>query len=196
MKVYLTRHGQTDYNKKELMQGRTDIPLNKTGISQAEMMHANVQNVHFDAVYSSPLSRAVQTARIISGFDADQIIRDERLLEVYFGSYEKKDYHRLGPHMTLYWMYPEIFSAPKGVEPIKEMVERTSSFVRELDTKSHHNVLITCHGGIIRALRGAFENKKNGIVWRPRPRNCEMFVYEKTSDGYVLTENLLPRALS
>ena len=192
MKIYLTRHGQTDYNKKELMQGRTDIPLNETGLAQAKSMQKNVQDIHFNAVYSSPLSRAVQTAQIISGFATDEIIRDERIIEVDFGPYETMDYHHLGPMMTLFWMYPEIIPAPKGVEPIREMVARTSSFVHDLSQKEYDHVLVVCHGGIIRALRGAFEGKKNGIVWRPRPLNCEMFVYEKTSDGHVLVDDLLP----
>lgn len=192
MKIYLARHGQTDYNKKELMQGRTDIPLNETGILQAKMMRETVQDVHFDTVFSSPLCRAMQTACIISGLDESKIICDDRIIEVYFGPYEVKDYHRLGPLMTLYWMYPEIFPAPKGVESIKEMVARTSSFVKELDQRCDENILIVCHGGIIRAIRGALENKRRGIIWRPRPRNCEVFVYEKTADGHVLIDDLLP----
>ena len=65
MKIYLTRHGQTNLNKQELMQGRTDEPLNETGINQAKMARKNVENIHFDAVYSSPLIRAKKTASII-----------------------------------------------------------------------------------------------------------------------------------
>ena len=77
MKIYITRHGQTDYNAKELMQGQIDIPLNETGIAQAKATRKKVEDVKFDAVYSSPLDRAKTTASIVGNIDKDKIIKDE-----------------------------------------------------------------------------------------------------------------------
>ena len=96
MKIYLTRHGQTNLNKQELMQGRTDEPLNETGIKQAEMARKNVENIHFDAVYSSPLIRAKKTASIIGNIPEEEIIVDPRIIEADFGDYELRPYNRLG----------------------------------------------------------------------------------------------------
>ena len=182
MIIYLTRHGQTNLNKARLMQGLTDEPLNETGLAQARAMREKIGNVHFDAVYASPLNRAVMTGAIIGGVDPAEVIRDERLIEADFGVYEKRKYYLLGLKMTLYWAFPEIFPAPRSVETTASLRERSSSFLRELEEKNYGTVLIACHGGIMRALSGYLEDRKNGLVWRPKPHNCEVRVYE-TVDG-------------
>jgi len=183
MKVWITRHGQTVLNKKKLMQGLSDIELNETGISQAKEARKNVENVTFDAVYASPLDRAIVTASIIGDVPREKIFIEPRIIEVNFGKYEKKSYYGLGLFMTLYWAFPEVFPAPKSVEPIQSMVERSKSFLNELKGKDYENVLIVCHGGIIRALCGVLEGRKKGIKWRPKPKNCEMRVYELNKDS-------------
>ncbi len=183
MKIWITRHGQTNLNKSHLMQGLTDEPLNETGILQAETARKMIPGIRFDAVYASPLKRAVKTASIIGSVEEKSVIRDQRIIETDFGSYEAKSYYAMGPAMTLYWALPEIFPAPKGVETIDSMTKRASEFLKELERKEYENVLVVCHGGIIRALCGYLEEKKNGIKWRPKPHNCEIRVYE-TKPGY------------
>ena len=178
MNIWITRHGQTDLNKKKLMQGLSDIPLNEKGISQANDARNMIGDIKFDAVYSSSLKRAVKTASIIGGISEDEVIKDDRIIETDFGKYEATSYYAMGPAMTLYWALPEVFKAPKTVEPIKHMVKRSSDFLKELENKEYENVLVVCHGGIIRALCGYLEDRKNGIKWRPKPKNCEIRVYE------------------
>ena len=182
MIIYLTRHGQTNLNKARLMQGLTDEPLNETGLAQARAMREKIGDVHFDAVYASPLNRAVMTGAIIGGVDPSEVITDPRIIEADFGVYEKKKYYLMGPAMTLYWTLPEIFPAPRSVETTASLRERSSSFLRELEEKNYGTVLVACHGGIMRALSGYLEDRKNGLVWRPKPHNCEVRVYE-TVDG-------------
>ena len=80
--------------------------------------------------------------------------------------------------MTLFWMYPEIFKGPKSAESIESMVSRSRSFLEDLKAKDYKNVLVVCHGGIIRALCGVLENRPKGIKWRPRPKNCEIREYD------------------
>ncbi len=190
MKIYLTRHGQTDYNKKRMMQGRSDIPLNEVGIAQATERRKQLGDIKFDAVYASPLKRAVKTASIIGNVSEDEIITDERIIEANFGKYELKNYYATGIPMMAYWSLPEIFPAPKGVETIKEMIDRTASFIEELEKKDYETVLVACHGGIIRPIRGFLEGKKSGIIWRPRPKNCEIFVYESANGKRRLIQDI------
>ncbi len=178
MKIWVTRHGQTNLNKQKLMQGLTDEPLNEVGIQQAKDARKALGEVHFDAVYASPLDRAITTASIIGNIRKEEVIIDPRIIETDFGKYEKRKYHLMGPRMTAYWALPEVFPAPKSVETIASMVKRSSEFLRELEQKDYENVLVTCHGGIIRALCGYLEDKSNGIMWRPKPHNCEIRVYE------------------
>ena len=178
MKIWITRHGQTDLNKNKLMQGLTDEPLNATGRMQAETAAVGTEDIKFDAVYASPLNRAIVTASIVGHVTEGEVITDPRIIEVDFGKYEKTPYSKMGPKMSLYWALPELFPAPETVEKISSMVERSSSFLKEIEKKNYENVLIVCHGGIIRAMCGYLEDRKNGIKWRPRPNNCEIRVYE------------------
>ena len=177
MKIWIIRHGQTELNRNGLMQGITNARLNKTGILQAKVTRKKIGSPHFDAVYSSPLHRAVATASIVGDVPESEVIIDERLIETDFGIYEKRKYYLLGPHMTLYWWKPTIFPKPKSVESTDSMVARSSSFLSELEKKNYKNVLISCHGGIMRALCGYLENEPTGLRWR-RPENCEVRVYE------------------
>ena len=122
MKIWITRHGQTKLNKEHLMQGRTDEPLNETGFSQAKAARKMIGDVTFDAVYASPLRRAVDTAVIIGNVPEKDVIIDPRLIEVDFGKYELRPYLHLGLPMFLFWAMPGIFPAPKTVEPISSLV--------------------------------------------------------------------------
>ena len=90
MKIYIARHGQTDWNSQHKAQGRTDIPLNETGIKQAEALRDNIKNIKFTAVYASPLKRAAKTAEVATD-NKYNIIFDDRLVERSFGDYEGKE---------------------------------------------------------------------------------------------------------
>ena len=182
MKIWIARHGQTDLNKKKLMQGRTDALLNRIGIEQAKQSRRNIGDVHFDAVYSSPLKRAQMTGAIIGNVDLSEIIVDQRLIETNFGVYEKKRYYALGLPMTFYWAMPKLFPAPPTVETIESMKERASSFLKELEAKDYENVLVACHGGIMIALCGCLDDAPDGLRWE-RMKNCEIRVYEY-KDGH------------
>ena len=178
MKIYLTRHGQTNLNKKKLMQGLTDEPLNEHGIWQAQEARKQIENVHFDAVYASPLDRAIVTGSIIGACPRDQVLVDERLIEVDFGKYEQKSYYGLGLHMTAYWAWPEVIPAPDSVEHVEHIAARAASFLKELEQKDYETVLVAAHGGIMRGLNGYLLDRKNGLRWRPKMHNCEIRVYE------------------
>ncbi len=187
MNIWITRHGQTRLNKARLMQGRTDEPLNETGRQQAQAMREKIGDIHFDAVYTSPLERAKVTGAIIGGVEQSQVMVDPRIIEVDFGKYEQKPYTCMGPAMTLYWMFPEIFPAPSTVETTDSMKERAASFLKDLEQQGYENVLVACHGGIMRALCGYLGDRKNGLMWRPKPHNCEVriFTSENGKHSYV-----------
>ena len=181
MKIWIARHGQTDLNHNRRMQGLTDCPLNEKGIRQARESRRNIGDVHFDAVYASPLQRAQLTGSIIGGVELSDIIVDRRLIEVDFGRYEKRKYYLMGPAMTAYWSFPKLFPPPSGVETLDSMRERASSFLRDLEAtgseKNYENVLVACHGGIMRALCGYLDEAPDGLHWE-RAKNCEIRVYE------------------
>jgi len=188
MIIWLTRHGQTELNRQRLMQSYTDAPLNETGIAQAEMRRRDIltrfPGITFDAVYASPLQRAVTTGAIIGGVDETEVIRDARIVEANFGRYEMKKYYLMGMRMALFWVCPEVFPAPPTAETAASMIERAHGFLRELEQKDYENVLVSCHGGILRVLTGYLEDRPSGYLWRPHPHNCEVRVYESQNGSH------------
>lgn len=94
MVVYFIRHGETDFNKRCLIQGMSDIPLNDKGIHQAELAADwfKQQGIVFDEVFSSPLVRARKTAAIVSGRTFEEVHPDARIQEMDFGVDEGKPY--------------------------------------------------------------------------------------------------------
>ena len=191
MKIWIARHGQTRLNKMRLMQGRTDEPLNETGIAQAKAARKKIGYIRFDAVYASPLDRAIVTGSIIGNVDTSDIIIDNRLIEADFGKYEQKKYYLMNPAMMLYWTMPELFPAPATVEKLSDLIERSHSFLKELEQKDYENVLVSCHGGIMRPLSGYLMDRPNGIYWRPKPKNCEIRVFESKGGRHSMIDDIL-----
>ena len=191
MKIWIARHGQTRLNKMRLMQGRTDEPLNETGIAQAKAARKKIGDIRFDAVYASPLDRAIVTGSIIGNVSRSEIIIDDRLIEADFGKYEKRKYYLMNPAMVLYWSMPELFPAPTTVEKLSELIERSHSFLKELEQKDYENVLVACHGGIMRPRSGYLMDRPNGIYWRPKPKNCEIRVFESKGGKHSMIDDIL-----
>ena len=90
--LYIMRHGRTDWNERNKLQGRTDIPLNANGRQMAEKAREEYADVHFDVCYCSPLIRARETAEIVLRGRNIPIIPDERLVEMSFGACEGMEY--------------------------------------------------------------------------------------------------------
>ena len=86
MEVYIIRHGKTDWNKECRFQGAKDIPLNEEGREAARKLGERLKDVHFDAVFSSPLSRAYETACIV----ANSAEKCNLLTEISFGELDRK----------------------------------------------------------------------------------------------------------
>ena len=88
--IYVTRHGQTDWNVQKKVMGRCDEPLNETGLQQAEETRNNLLNTKIDIIICSPLQRAKQTADVINKGRNIPIIYDDRIVERDFGEFEGK----------------------------------------------------------------------------------------------------------
>ncbi len=87
-RVLFIRHGQTDFNRERRLQGALPVPLNDCGRAQARMLAQYLRSVPLDALYASPRSRALETARIIGEGLAMGVREDERLAEIAFGDFE------------------------------------------------------------------------------------------------------------
>jgi probable phosphoglycerate mutase len=146
-RFFLVRHGETEWNKVRRIQGVSDIPLNDTGREQAHAV-AEILSAHsFDAIVSSPLSRARDTARIIAerlGMSDPAIV--EGLIERNYGDAE-------GSHgQDLDYLYPPGTEIP-GREPREAVTARALAALRELALgHPDSDVIAVAHGGVIRSV--------------------------------------------
>ena len=114
MKLYIVRHGETDWNNEKKLQGRSDVPLNDYGRELAYITAEALKDVSYDAIYSSPLIRAYETATILKGDRDIDIIKDERLREMCFGEYEGK--HTAGLPQEFWYFLIKLSSKTKNFE--------------------------------------------------------------------------------
>lgn len=151
LNIYLLRHGETAWNADgNRYCGRTDLPLTQTGLSQAGVVREHLKDLTFDAVYASPLQRAVKTAQIASG--REKVITDDRLIEVDFGSWEGKTKEEfIAENSALWesWMAgPEKTKAGGTGETATEVVNRLHAFYTFVLTQhGGGNVLVVGHNG-------------------------------------------------
>lgn len=185
--LYIIRHGQTELNTKMLMQGRSDHPLNETGLAQAEDAAGRLagMGVTIDKVYSSPLIRAVQTAQKIAA-EAELVI-DDRLIEMDYGPYEGMDLRAPAPEVMSFFNDFVNVPAPEGMEPLSDVVARLGSFLEEIaDEASERNILVSTHAI---AMKGALEYLtpgSHGSYWDKYIGNCDIYTAEAADGRYAV----------
>lgn len=154
LNVYLLRHGETQYNADgNRYCGRTDIDLTEKGKGQANLVNSQLKGMSFDAIYSSPLKRALYTAEIASG--SKTVKTDDRLIEVDFGGWEGKTKEEfIGENVGLWnnWMNDPAGSKAGGTgESAADVVTRVDGFYQEMLGKyPSGNILVVGHNGINR----------------------------------------------
>lgn len=150
MKLYVVRHGQTEWNVLKKMQGSADIPLNEYGKEQAQETKAILENISFDIIFCSPLIRAKQTAEIINSNRDLDIIFDNRLRERNYGEFEGVS--KSSFNYNDFWAYNKNLKYTKA-ENVQDFFKRIYNFLDEIKISySDKNILIVCHAGITKAI--------------------------------------------
>ena len=185
--LFIIRHGKTDMNSKMLMQGRSDHPLNETGLRQAAEAaeHLKSVGIRIDKIYSSPLIRAVQTANQLS--DGAEIVIDERLIEMDYGPYEGMDLRDPAPEVIEFFSDFVNVPAPEGMEPLPDVTARLGRFLEEIiEEAAEKNVLISTHAI---AMKGALEYltpESKGSYWARNIGNCDIYTAEVKDGRYTV----------
>ena len=177
MKIYLTRHGQTDWNLAHKLQGRVDIALNKTGEEQAQIAKEKLKDAKIDLIICSPLKRAKKTAEIINTDRKIPIIYDERIAERDCGEFEGKTVQEM--KSTEFWNYEKNIQYEKA-EDMQSFFNRVYGFLNETKEKyQDKNILLVTHGGVTRAISGYFNGaNEEGILEDLKLNNCEIRTFE------------------
>lgn len=156
MRLWLVRHGATDWSETGRLCGWTDIPLSSQGRRQAELVRSWIHGRKFEGVWSSDLIRAADFARLAVGGASS----DVRLRELDFGELEGRSWHDCDHPTRNALLRFEGFAAPGG-ESVAELGERVAAFLSGLAIGDH---LVFTHGGVIRLL-----THQRGITSSPAP---------------------------
>lgn len=199
MRLYLIRHGETDWNTVKRLQGTTDIPLNANGEALARTVGEKMQKLPIDVIYTSPLKRAYRTAELFRGDRNIPIIADERLREICFGDYEglvskAEGYNIPDPDFRFFFTKPEYYKTPPNGESVGSLLQRTGDFLEELKRKEDlkdQTIFISTHGAAVRALLSHIEQCDIAHFWGAGVhRNCGVSCVELVDGKYhILWEN-------
>ncbi len=154
---YIVRHGETDWNKKKLLQGHTDTPLNETGELQAQEVAKTLKHIAFDFAFSSDLMRAKRTVEIITLEQKLAVATTERLRERHFGDLEgksTKDFFAILRSLEgLAHTVRSKYKLSAHIESDEEAATRVITFLRETAVASPgKTILVGTHGGVMRTV--------------------------------------------
>ena len=183
MRIYSTRHGQTDYNSADLILGTTDIPLNAAGAEQAEALAEQVAAIgDVDIIISSPMKRAMTTALTVAGKCGLDVVTDDRLREWDYGSYEGKTRYTEG-----FAGAKESFGVRMGGsgESLLMLAHRVYSALDDIITKyGDRTVIIVSHGGVCRVIETYFNDMTTESFSNWFMGNCQLIAYDITGGNY------------
>ncbi|MGL4344884.1 MAG: histidine phosphatase family protein [Cellulosilyticaceae bacterium] len=162
--IYLTRHGQTEWNIEKRLQGRGNSPLTADGIARAKELGMRIERLPIDVIYSSPIERALHTANILKGTKQVPILLHDGLMEMSFGDYEGQRTDEVTAQNPQ-WDIERIMHgdttmcAPNG-ETLAEVRARVTAAMDEVIKKHQgQTILIVAHGITLKALMYYFKDQ-------------------------------------
>ena len=190
-RLYLIRHGETEENQRGILVGSTDVPLNDTGRSQSIDLAKLARPLPVDAIFASPLQRAVETAILAFGKEA-RIVTDSSLREFHFGEWEGlhfTDISKRYPELWQTWIHDWEHTNIPEAEAFAAFVQRVLSFSTNiLRNYQGQNLAIVSHGGWIRALLGHhFSGSAGTGYWKFKVENATITEVEFAGDLPILT---------
>ena len=188
-KIYLVRHGETNWNRQLRYQGQGDIPLNEEGCRQAKCIADYLAREKIETVYSSPLSRARETAALVAEKHCLELFVENGLMEIDFGEWEGRSYNELKKEEQDFaerWFYnPDTITIPGG--------ESYSSFkVRVLDgyeriRHTDKNIAVVTHAGVIRVIVATVLDMPAANITRLKlsPASLTVLLYDDWENPYL-----------
>ena len=190
--IIIARHGQTEWNVAEVFRGRIDIELDETGTKQAGLLAEYLGSREIDAIYSSPLKRALKTAEAIARHHSLEVEITPLLIDFNFGKWQGL------PHREVQEKYKELYAAwtrnpqqvrmPDG-ESLGEVTERATGVVDEVTARYEGTVVLVAHRVVNKVLICALLGLDNSRFWDIKQDTCGIttFVYE--NEKFILTEH-------
>jgi alpha-ribazole phosphatase len=151
---YFLRHGETVWNAEGLLCGSTDVPLSEAGWQQGRLLAQRLKSIPVEALYSSPMVRTRETARLIGEATGREPEMDDRLVELNYGAWEGRTYEeikRTDPVTLSAWQADPGRAAPPGGESGEQLIQRVTPFLDAIVSRyTHGNVVVVSHKTVCR----------------------------------------------
>ena len=188
---YLARHGETTWNAESRICGRSNVPLSEAGRRQARRLAQRLEPISFEALYSSPLKRALDTARFISERTGLEPILDDRLVELDYGQWEGKtlaEVMKNDPEIFCAWQADPGAVAPPGGESGLEAQQRLVAFLDNLAAKHPKGrVAVVFHKSVCRlAICHVLGMSPSDYRRRLLMENTALSIIQSRQDGWQL----------
>ena len=169
-KVYVVRHGQTAWNVGEIFRGRADIPLDETGREEVHLAGEALKDETLHAIYSSPLSRSMETAENVAKFHDLSVVPLEAIIDISYGEWEgleSQEVQKKYPDLYSLWLQqPHKVQFPGG-ESLEEVRSRTLAALEEMLAKhADENVVLVAHRVPNKVICCALLGLDNSHFWR------------------------------
>ncbi len=207
MYIYIMRHGETQWNIEGRIQGSSDIELTEYGRELAQITAEGLcrDGIRFERIFTSPLRRAEETARIVAQKTCDpvsgpELYVDERLREMAFGHYEGeilKELRQQDPNIGLCFSEPAGYVPDEMGESYEDVFKRVNEFMDSRliplqDNPEIENVLVICHGAVMRAFLRRIDGLALNDFWKIKQPNCCINQFELRDNVFAtVRKNIL-----
>ena len=171
LRLYITRHGETEWNTEKRMQGWKDSNLTQKGVENAIALGNRLKDVDFNCIYSSSSQRTIRTAELIRGNRSIRIIPDDNLREINLGEWEGKtsaEFEKLDKQgHKAFFEAPHLY-VPKSGESYFQVRDRTEAVLNKIINENEKgNVLIVTHAVIVKTMMAHFKAFPVEKLWEP-----------------------------
>ncbi|MFC1871121.1 histidine phosphatase family protein [Chloroflexota bacterium] len=188
--IILVRHGETAWNFSEVFRGQLDVELNDTGIRQAELLAEYSRHFNLDAVYSSPLKRARQTAEPLAGYHNLAVRVEDGLIDLDFGEWQGLSLKEVSEkYAELYarWVENPQQAIIPGGESLDAVRQRASGVVHDVLSKHGGNIVLVSHRVVNKVLICALLGVDNSHFWNFRQDTCGTTRFTYENGRFILT---------
>jgi broad specificity phosphatase PhoE len=190
--IMLARHGETEWNVSEIFRGRRDVGLSEMGIKQAELLGNYLIDLKVEAIYSSPLKRALDTARYVAKHHRLDVNVVSGLTDFNYGAWEGLTHQEVrSKYRGLYerWLKePHLVKMPEG-ESLGEVRERAKSVVDRVASKHSGTVVLVSHRVVNKVLICSMLGLDNSHFWDIKQDLGGITVFEYEGSRYKLIKH-------
>jgi probable phosphoglycerate mutase len=169
-RVYLVRHGTTDWNKEEIFRGRVDCKLNETGQTEARALAEYFKDIPVEFIYSSPLSRATETAQVIAAAKGLPVLSDPAFMDMDFGAWQGmplREVKEKYPELYRLWREQPQATTPPGGENLAQVRARAWEGLRRVVQENPEKaLLIISHRVVTKVLICAVLGLDDSHFWQ------------------------------